>query len=67
MRIFIHGTDKGNAVLIVLIFIMVFSVIFISLTHRITATNRFAREYKAHIILDIEKSNREIVNLYDLY
>jgi hypothetical protein len=59
--------DKGNAMLIALVLIMVLSTIFIAFVPRITATIRFAREYKAQVIRNIEQSNMEIMNLYDSY
>ena len=67
MRICTHGTDKGNTVLIALIVIMLFSTLFITLVPRISAIKNFAREYKVRIIRTIEQSNREIMNLYDIY
>ena len=67
MRIFTHGTDKGNAVLTALIFITVLSTLFITLVPRITAVTRFAREYKAQVLYNIEQSNREAMDLYDSY
>ena len=67
MRIFIHGTDKGNAVMIALVLILVLSTIFITLVPRINAIKQSARKYKAQVILTIEQSNKEIINLYDLH
>ena len=67
MRIFIRGTDKGNAVLSALIFIMLISMLFISLAPRILAINQYANKYKAKIIYAIEQTNRELMNHYDLY
>ena len=67
MRIFIHGTDKGSAVLTALVLIMVLSLVFISLVFRIDAVKRYAHEYKAGVIRGIEESNREAINRYDLY
>ena len=67
MRISIRGTDRGNAVLTALILIMVLSSVFISLVFRIDAVKRYTHEYKTDVIRNIEQSNREIVNRYDLY
>ena len=64
---FIHGTDRGNAVLAALILIIVLSTVFMSLVPRITAMKKFAGEYKANVIGNIEHSNREIMSRYDLY
>jgi hypothetical protein len=62
---FIHGTDKGNAVLIAMVLIMVLSGIAISLVPRIGSIKRFAHAYKAEVIRGIEQSNREILGSYD--
>ena len=62
---FIHGTDKGNAVVTALILVMVLSFIFMSLVPRITSLKRFAYEYKANVIHGIKKTNREILENYD--
>ena len=59
--------DKGNAVLIALVLIMVLSTIFVTLAPRISAMKQFAHEYKAQVIRGIEQSNRELMNLYDIY
>ena len=67
MRISIHGTDKGNAILTALILIIVLSTIFFSFVSRIAATRRFADEYKVQVMRTIEESNREIMHLYELY
>ena len=64
---FIHGNDRGNAVLTALILVMVLSTVFMSLIPRIIAMERFAGEYKANVIGNIEESNREIMSRYDLY
>jgi len=63
---FIHGTDRGNAVLTALILIMVLSTVFMSLVPRIVAMKKYAGEYKANVIGNIEQSNREIMSRYDL-
>ena len=67
MRIYIHGTDKGNAMLVALIIVIVFSTLFITITPRIFAIKAYAHEYKTQIIRTIEQSNREIMNHYDIY
>ena len=67
MQTFIHGTDKGNAVVTALVLIMVLSSILISLLPRITAVKNHARTYKVMVIRSIEQSNREVMNNYDAY
>ena len=67
MRISIHGTDKGNATAAAMVLIMVLSTVFIAFTTHIGAAEIYAREYKARIITEIEESNREVLNKYDLY
>ena len=65
MQTFFHGTDKGNAAITALVLILVLSTVFLSLLPRITAVKRYAKEYRAKVILSIEQSNREIMNQYD--
>ena len=64
---FIRGTDKGNAVMTALVLVLALSFIFMSMIPRIISLKRYANEYKAKVIRDIEHSNREILNKYDLY
>jgi competence protein ComGC len=67
IRIFFRGNDKGNAVLLALILIMVLSLLFLSLVPRITAIRRFSYTYKENVLRDIEKNNREVMEHYDLH
>ena len=66
MRISIHGTDRGNAVLSVLILILLLSTVLIALVSRIGAIQRYADVYKTKAIQSIEETNREIKNRYEL-
>ena len=66
MRTFIHGNDKGNAVLMALILITILSTLFVSFVPRLIAVKDFAREYKARVMHAIEQENREIREHYDL-
>lgn len=66
MRISVHGTDKGNALLLALVLIIILSTAVMSLIPRILATKEYARAYKADILRGIEEKNREILNRYDL-
>jgi hypothetical protein len=59
MRTFIHGTDRGSAVMAALILIFLLSFVFITFTARISALKRYADEYKASTIRRIEQSNGE--------
>ena len=61
----IRGTDKGNAVITVLVLILVLSLITLSLIPRIITTKQFAHKYKADVIRKIELSNREIIRNYE--
>jgi len=62
---FIRGTDKGNAVITVLVLIIVLSLITLSLIPRIMSTKQFAHKYKADVIRSIELSNREVIGNYE--
>jgi type II secretory pathway pseudopilin PulG len=66
MRISIRGTDKGNALLLALVLIIILSTAVMSLIPRISATRAYAKEYKYQVIRNIEQNNREIINLYDI-
>jgi len=63
---FIRGTDKGNAVITVLVLIMVLSSVTLSLIPRILSTRQFAHKYKADVVYNIELSNMEIMADYEL-
>jgi hypothetical protein len=67
MPIFIHGTDKGNAMVTSLVLIILLSTIFLSLVPRITAISQYTHEYKSQVLQSIEQSNREALILYDFY
>ena len=67
MQIFIHGTDKGNAVLLTLVLIIMLSAIFITVVPRVISLKQFSHEYKAQILRSIEQSNKEKEIQYDLY
>lgn len=68
MRILIRGTkDKGNAVFTAIVLIAVLSTTFIALVPRIGAVRRYAVEYKAKVLIDIQKENRKIIEKYELY
>ena len=67
MLISIRGTDRGNAVLTVLVLILVLSSVFISLSFRISSLKRYAREYKTSVIHTLEETNREAIEKYDLH
>jgi len=64
---FIRGTDKGNAVITVLVLILVLSLITLSFIPRIMSTKQFAQRYKADVIRNIELSNMEIMRDYEFY
>jgi hypothetical protein len=65
MRIFIHGTDRGNATVTAMVLVIVLSSVFIAFTTRIGAAGRYAAIYKARVVAAIEESNREILSRYD--
>jgi len=63
---FIRGTDRGNAVITVLVLIMVLSSVTLSLIPRILSTRQLAHKYKASVVHNIELSNMEIMTNYEL-
>jgi len=66
MRILIHGIDSGKALLIALVLIFILSTAIITLIPRISAMRLYTQNYKTRVINDIEKSNMEIINKYDI-
>jgi hypothetical protein len=67
MRTYFHGNDRGGVTLAALVFILVLSLIFLSLAPVIAARGRLARAYRADVLERIRAVNSELVNLYDLY
>jgi type II secretory pathway component PulK len=63
---FTRGTDRGNAVITVLVLIMVLSSVTLSLIPRILSTKQFAHKYKASVVQNIKLSNMEIMTNYEL-
>jgi len=63
---FIRGTDRGNAVITVLVLIMILSSVTLSLIPRILSTKQFIHKYKASVVHNIELSNMEIITNYEL-
>jgi len=66
MRILIPGTDRGNAVLLVLVLNLILSITLIALVQRINAVRDFTFKYKGMVMDKIEKENKEVLNNYDL-
>ena len=67
MRIFIRGSDHGNAVLTALALIIILSTLTVSFIPRITAVKSYSHEYKTWVINTNEQKNKEIIERYDLY
>jgi len=66
MRISVHGTDKGSALLTALILIIILSTLAMSFIPRILSVKQYARTYKLQTTNRIEQENREILYTYDL-
>jgi len=62
---FIRGTDRGNAVITVLVLIMILSSVTLSLIPQILSTRQLAHKYKAIVVHSIELSNMEIIADYE--
>ncbi len=67
MKTLFHGKDKGNAVLLSIVLIVVFSLTFLSLVPHISSMKRNAALHKETVIENIKRNNEEIVREYDLY
>ena len=62
----IRGNDKGNALMMALVLIIILSTLFVAVVPRIIALNDFSSEYMTRVIRGIEQENREIRARYDL-
>jgi len=67
MRTFIHGNDRGSALLAALVAILVLSAVFMTAAPKISLSARLARETKSRVIGNIELNNREAMENYDLH
>jgi hypothetical protein len=67
MRTFIHGNDEGNIMLLAVVFILVSSLIIVSVIPYITQLRDFGEAYKERVLTDIHTRNGELINQYDLY
>ena len=67
MRISIHGSDSGYAVIFALVLITAFTMIFAAFVSRVCSMQNYSARNKERVIHSIEQSNREILNSYDLY
>jgi competence protein ComGC len=66
-RIFFRGNDRGNATLMALVVILIFSLVYLSLVPRIVNLKNLANHYKAEVLETIKKTNSELIQYYDLY
>ncbi|GHU16118.1 hypothetical protein FACS1894163_04870 [Spirochaetia bacterium] len=66
MRISIPGNDKGNAVLLSLVFILIFSMVFLSLGSYLMALNKNVHKYREQVFSEIRETNQEVLNTYDI-
>jgi len=67
MRIYIHGNDRGGALLSALVLIIILSTLAMAFIPRISATKQYALAYKRQVINRIEQENREVLDAYDLH
>jgi Tfp pilus assembly protein PilX len=67
MRTFFPGNDRGNALLLSISLIIIISLAIISFIPRVINFKRMARNYKEQILTEINQTNRDIINNYDLY
>ena len=67
MRTFIHGNDRGSALLAALVAILVLSAVFMTAAPKISLSARLARETKSRVIGNIELNNREAMENYELH
>ena len=66
MRISGPGNDRGNAVFTALAVIFSLSAIYVSIVPGINAALRLANETRINVMHNIEQSNLEVIEQYDL-
>ena len=67
MRRLIRGTDRGHALLISMVLILMISAIYITVAPQISAARKLAGQTRSRILSEIEQSNREALYNYDFY
>ncbi|GHV88637.1 hypothetical protein AGMMS50267_09970 [Spirochaetia bacterium] len=65
-RIFTHGNDEGAALLWAVALIVMLSLVFVSFVPRVIGAQKFASQYKASVLREIQETNKEISNRYDV-
>jgi hypothetical protein len=61
-----HGNDRGSALFAALVAILIFSYIFLSFMPRLMNLKHLARNYKEEVLMEIQKTNKEAEDRYDL-
>jgi hypothetical protein len=67
MRISCRGSDSGAAFFTAVVFIVIFSLLFLSAVPYIQSMGRNARILKDKAVMEIMKSNDEILKEYDVH
>jgi hypothetical protein len=67
MRISFPGNDRGNAVLLSVSLILIFSLVFLSMVPRIIGLKHITQVYKERVLSEIRETNLDIIERYDLY
>jgi competence protein ComGC len=67
MRISCRGNDKGAALFTAVVFIVIFSLLFLSAVPYIQSLRRNARILKDKAVTEIMKGNDEVMKEYDVH
>jgi hypothetical protein len=67
MRISCRGNDKGAALFTAVVFIVIFSLLFLSIAPYIQSMRRSARILKDKVVTEIIKDNDGIMKEYDIH
>ena len=67
MRISFRGNDEGNIMLLSVVLIVILSMIFLTITPRVTALHRLAVMEREKALLEITTANQEVKDKYDLH
>jgi hypothetical protein len=66
MWISCRGSDKGGALFISVMFIFIFSILFLSVVSYISSLGMNAKIFKERVITDIIEDNNEVLREYDI-
>lgn len=67
IRILLHGSDSGSALLTAVILLLVFSILYLSFASRVAAMKKNTAVYREQVFSRIQKENDEVMRKHDLH